>query len=211
MIGGNEGADNPPPFPLAIIDAAPGASEAEYRRDLEWVNALVTGYHKLRDELADLSAATGPPYLKKGATILTLVQFFLAAQLPPVSLALVLDLFPPRAAKLYNDATRGMIAAAFAVLRSANMENLQIERWLDEEIRRRPALDFAAGNAKRWFFDSNSGSTSVPRGMLEAFRSLCPAPSLSLTEAVAKERAALMLDTAAALRAGRLTRPRRHG
>jgi hypothetical protein len=163
----------------------------------------------LRDELADLSTATGPPHLKKGATLLTLVQFFLAAELPPASLALVLDLFPPQAAKLVNDSTRGMIAAAFAVLRSVSMGNLQIERLLDEEIKRRPTLDFTAGNARRWFFDCNSGSTSVPRGMLEAFRFLCPAPSLALTEAGAKERVALMLDTAAAMRAGRLTRPRR--
>ena len=106
------------------------------------MKSLITGYRKLQDQLADLNTATGPPHLKKGATLLTLVQFFLAAQLPPASLALVLDLFPPPAAKLFNDAMRGMIAAGFAVLRSANMESLQIERWLDEEIKRRTALGF---------------------------------------------------------------------
>jgi hypothetical protein len=170
VTGDSEGAGNSPPFPLAIIDAKPGASEAEYRQDVEWMDALITGYRKLWDELADLSTATGPPHLKKGAILLTLVQFFLTAQLPAASLALVLDLFPPPAAKLFNDATRGMIAAAFAVLRSANMENLKIKRWLNEEIKRRPALDFEGGDAQRWFFDCNSDKAPVPRGTLEAWR-----------------------------------------
>jgi hypothetical protein len=138
------------------------------------------------------------------------VKFFLAAELPPASLAPVLGLFPPQAAKLVNDSTRGMIAAAVAVLRSAAMENLQIEQWLSVEVKRR-ALDFTASNALRWFFDCNSKTASVPRGMLEAFRFIRPETSLSLPEAVAKERAAQMLDTVAALRVGRLTRPRRRG
>ena len=100
MTGESCGTNNPSRFPLAIIEAEPGASEAEYRQDVEWASALISGYRKLRDELAELSTATGSPHLKKGATLLTLTQFLLAAQLPAASLALVLELFPPQAANL---------------------------------------------------------------------------------------------------------------
>jgi hypothetical protein len=210
VTGGDEGAGNPPPFPLAIIDAKPGTSEAEYRRDVEWVDALVTSYRKLRDVLADYSTATGPSHLKKGATVLALVPFFLAVGLPPASRALVLDLFPPQAAKLVNDSIRGMIAAAVGLLRATPMENPQIERWLDEEIKRR-TLDFRGADAVRWFRDCNTGTVSVPRGTLDAFQFLCPEPLQSLTEAVAKERVVQMLDTAVVMKAGPLkTKPRRH-
>jgi hypothetical protein len=149
MTGESGGPNNPPRFPLAIIEAEPGASEADYRRDVEWASALISGYRKLRDELAELSTATGPPDRKKGAALLTLTQFFLAAQLPRASLAVVLELFPPRAAKLYGDAMRGMIAATTAVLRSANMENRRIEQWLDGEIKKRPVLDFQGSHVMR--------------------------------------------------------------
>ena len=111
-----------------------------------------------------------------------------------------------------GDAMRGMIAAAVAVLRSANMENPRIKQWLDGEIDRRPVLDFRGGNAMRWFSDCNSAKARISRGTLDAFRFFRPAASLSLAEAVAKERVCKMLDTAAALKAGRLTRtPRRRG
>ena len=207
MTGDSEGVGNPPPFPRAILEATPGVSQAESYRGVEWVEALIARYRKLMDALADWQTATGPPDLKKAATVMALVQFLLA-DTPPDSLALVLDLFPPQQAQRYNELVRGLIAAAVAVLRSADMENPQVERWLEGEIRRRPALDFQAGNAMRWFFDCNSGKAPVARGTLEAFRYFRPVPSLSLTEAVAKERAAQMLDTVAAMRAGPLTRPR---
>jgi hypothetical protein len=207
VTGDNEGAGNQPPFPLAVLEPTPGVSEAGYRGGVEWVAALIARYRKLMDALADLHTATGPSDLIKAATVMALVQLLLV-DTPPDSLALVLDLFPPQQAQRYNELVRGLIAAAVGVLRSGNMENSQIERWLDGEIRKRPALDFQAGNAMRWFFDCNSGKAPVPRGTLEAFRFFRPAPSLSLTEAVAKERAAQMLDTVAAMRAGPLTRPR---
>jgi hypothetical protein len=208
VTGGGEGANIPPPFPLAIIDAEPGASEADYRRDVEWASGIITRYRGLRDALSDLHAATGQPPDLQWATVLALVQF-LSADMPPASLALVLDLLPPQQAQRHNEMVRGLVSAAVAVLRSASMDNRQIERWLEEEIMRRPALGFQAANAVRWFFDCNSGSAPVPREMLEAFRFFRPAPSLSLTVAEAQERAAQMLETVAAMKAGWLTRPRR--
>jgi hypothetical protein len=197
---------NPPP-PHVILEAKPGVSEAEFLRDVDRVRKLVSRHHKLIDELAVLHTVTGPSDLIKAATVLSLVQC-LGPDLPPASLALVLDLLPRQQAQRYTELVRGLIAAAFAVLRSANMENLQIERWLDEEIKRRPVLDFTAGSAKRWFFDCNSGKAPVPRGTLEVFRFFRPAPSLLLGEARAKEQAGQLLDTVAAMRGGPLTRPR---
>ena len=208
MTGDSEGVDNPPP-PHVILEAKPGVSEAEFLLDVDRVQALVTRHGKLSDELANLHTAfTGPPDLKKAATVWALVAFLLP-DMPPASLWLVRDLLSPQQTQRYNELVRGLIAAAVAVLRSAAMENPQIEQWLDGEIKRRPALDFQAGNAMRWFSECNSGK--VPRGTLQAFRDLLPATSLSLTEPAAKERAAKMLDTAAEMRAGRLTRPRRRG
>jgi hypothetical protein len=207
VTGDSEGAGNPPQVPRVTLEAKPGVSEAEFLRDVDRIRELVGRYHKLIDVLADYSTATGRPDLKKAATVLALVQFVMP-DMPPASLALVLDLFPPQQAQRYNELVRGLIAAAVAVLRSADMENPQIERWLDGETTRQPGLGFQASNAMRWFYDCNSGASSVPRGTLEAFRFLRPVPSLSLTEAVAKERAAQMLDTVARMRAGPLTRPR---
>jgi hypothetical protein len=198
-------SDNPPP-PHVILEAKPGLSEAEFLLDVDRMRALVTRHGELSDELAKLHTAfTGPPDLKKAATVWALVAF-LQPDMPPASLWLVLDLLSPQQTQRYNELVRGLIAAAVAVLRSAAMENLQIKQWLGE-IKRRPALDFQAGDAMRWFFDCNSGK--VPRGALQAFRDLRPATSLSLTEPAAKERTAKMLDTVAAMKAGRLTRPRR--
>ena len=63
MTGDTEGAANSPPFPLAVLDVKPGTSEAEYLRDVEWLDALVTGYRKLRDELPGLLfSRRAPPY-----------------------------------------------------------------------------------------------------------------------------------------------------
>jgi hypothetical protein len=208
VTGDSEGIDNPPP-PHVILEAKPGVSEAEFLLDVDWVQALVTRHGKLTDELANLHTAfTGPPDLKKAATVWALVAFLLP-DMPSASLRLVLDLLSPQQTQRYNDLVHGLIAAAVAVLRSAAMKNPQIEQWLDREIKRRAALDFQAGNAMRWFFDCNSGK--VPRGTLQAFHDLRPATSLSLTEPAAKERAAQLLDTVAAMKAGRLTRPRRRG
>jgi hypothetical protein len=104
-----------------------------------------------------------------------------------------------------------MIAAAIAVLRSADMKNYQIKEWLAGELGGR-ALDFTVDNAMRWFFDCNSGKVPLPQGTLEAFESYRPAPVQSLTVAEAKERAANILDTVAALKARPLTQtPRRRG
>ena len=184
VTGDSEGAGNPPPFPLAVIDAKPGTSEAEYLRGVEWMDGVVTRYRKLRDDLAHLHAATGPPVRKKLVTVLTLVQFLGPDQdASPASLALVFDLLPPLAIKFYGNILRGTIAAAVAVLRSAEMDNRQIDQWLTPEIKRR-ALDFTAQDAVRWFYECSSGK--VPEDTSDMFRAFRPAPSLSLTEAVAK-------------------------
>jgi hypothetical protein len=63
----------------------------------------------------------------------------------------------------------------------------------------------------RWFYDCNSAKAPVPRGTLEAFCFFRPSTSLSLTEVEAKERAARMLDTVVAMKAGRLAQPQGGG
>jgi hypothetical protein len=155
-----------------------------------------------------LHAATGPPVRKKLITVLTLAQFFGPDQdASPASRTLLFDLLPPLAIKFYGNILRGTIAAAVAVLRSAEMDNRQIEHWLTPEIKRR-ALDFTAHDAVRWFYECSNGP--VPEDTSDMFRAFRPAASLSLTEAVAKERVAQMLDSVAAMKAGPLTRtPRR--
>jgi hypothetical protein len=209
VTGDSEGVGNSPQPPHVILEAKPGVSEADFLQDVDRIQALIARYRKLTDALADLHTATGPPDLKRAATVFALVAFFPPEDMPPASLALVLDLLSPQQAQRYNDLVRGLIAAVVAILRSADMKNTPIEQWIDEEIKRRPSLDFQAGNAMRWFFDCNSGNASVPRATLEAFRFFRPVPSLSLTEPVAKGRAAQMLDTVASMKVGRLTKPRR--
>lgn len=181
-------------------------SEAEFRRDVDRMWALAARHSALLDAFSELHAATGPSVHKKTLTVLALMHF-LVPDMPSASLRLVLDLFPPMAAKHYGNAMRGMIAAAVAMLRSADMENLHIEQWLSEELARR-ALNFGARNAMRWFFDCNSKTSRVPRSMLETFHSF--RPSESPTEAEAKKQVATMLDTVVAMKAGPLTQaPRR--
>jgi hypothetical protein len=212
VTNSGKGGESPPQTPHVIVEAKPGVSEAQFLWDVDRWQALSERYGTLMDALTNLHTATGLSDLKRAATVMALVQFLLA-DMPSASLALVLDLLPPQQAQRHNELVRGLVAAAVAVLRSTAMENLQIERWLDEEIKRRPALNFRTGNAMRWFFDCNSGKAPVPRGMLEAFRFFFHRePSPSLTESEAKKRAVNMLDTAAALKAGPLTRPpRRRG
>lgn len=200
--------DLPPRLPHVILEAKPGTSEAKFLQDVNWMQELVARYHALKDHFAELHTATGPSDHKKALTILALVQFF-AGDMPSASIALVLDLLSSQEVQRYNELVRGMIAAAVAVLRSAGMENLQIERWLDEKIKARPTLDFEASNAMRWFFDCNSGKAPVPSGTLETFLSLRPDPSYSPAEAEAKEWAVSLLDSVVAMKAGPLTRTSR--
>jgi hypothetical protein len=141
--------------------------------------------------------------------VLTLVKF-LGPDSPPASLAPLFALLPPLAVKHNGDLMRGSVAAGVAILRSTNMGKPQIERWLDEEIKRR-ALDFTAHDAMRWYYDCSNVKVLVPKGTLEVFRVFRPKPSLSLTEAVAKERVAQILNRAVVMKAGPLTRPRRRG
>ena len=208
VTGDSEGASDPPQVPHVILEAKPGVSEAEFLRDVDWVRELVGRYQKLIDQLAELSAATGPSDLRRAATVFALVAFF-PPDMPPGSVALVLDLLSPQQTQHYNDQVRGVVAAAVAVLRCSVMENPQIQQWLDGEIKSRPALDFRARDAMRWFFDCNNDNASIARGTRQAFDDFRPATSLSLTEAAAKERAAQMLDTVARMKSGPLTRPRR--
>ena len=213
MTGDSEGAGNPPKLRIAFLEAEVGASEAEFLRDVDGVWALVTRYRKLMERFAELRAAaefaTGPPDSKKAATVLALVEF-LDPDRSPADANLVLELLPEGSpTKDYNDAMRGMIAAAVATLRCSDMETPQIEQWLGDEIKRR-ALDFTATNSIRWFRDCSGGTASVTRQMLDAFCTFRPEPSYSMTEAEAKKRAASMLDTAAARKIGPLTRKPRH-
>jgi hypothetical protein len=206
-VTGNQAGD-PPQLPHVILEAAPGVSEAEFRRDVDRMWALAARHSALLDAFSELHAATGPSVHKKTLTVLALMHF-LVPDMPSASLRLVLNLFPPMAAKHYGNAMRGMIAAAVAMLRSADMENPRIEQWLSEEIKRR-ALDFQTGNAMRWFFDCNSDAAPVPPSALDAFRSF--RPSRSLTEAEAKKQVVSMLNTVVAMKAGPLTQtPRRRG
>lgn len=208
VTGGGEGSGDPPQVPYVIVEAKPGVPEAEFLRNVGRMQALVARYDTLLDTFTDLRTSIGPPAFKKALTVLALVNF-LAPDRPPAGLALVLDLFPPMAAKHYSEAMRGMIAAAVAILRSADMENLHIEQWLSEELERR-ALNFGARNAMRWFFDCNSKTRPVPRSMLKTFCLF--RPSESLTEAEAKKQVATMLDTVVETKAGPLTQaPRRRG
>lgn len=210
VTGDNEGAGNPPPVPFAAIEAGPGVSEAEFLRDVKRLWFLVTRYRKLKVDLAAVCAAAESlnSQNKKAATVFALVEL-LEPDMPSESLALVMGLFPEGwPTQLYNNAMRAVVAGAIAALRSADLENPEIEDWLTREIAAR-ALDFTALQAMRWFFDYNSEAASVPHTTLEAFHTFRPGPSLSLTEAEAKERAARMLDTVAKWKAGRLTRKQR--
>ena len=90
VTGDSEGTDNPPP-PHVILEAKPGVSEAEFLLDVDRVRALVTRHGKLRDELTNLHTAfTGPPDLKKAATVWALVAFLLPDMPPDLS-----PKFPP--------------------------------------------------------------------------------------------------------------------
>jgi hypothetical protein len=166
-----------------------------------------TRHQALLAELVKLGTATGPSDIKKLMTVLALVEF-LGPNAPPASLAPLFALLPPAAVKHSGDLIRGGLAAGVAVLRSANMGNSQIEQWLDEEIKRR-ALAFTAHDAMRWHYDCSNVRALVPKGTLEVFRAFSPEPSPSLTETVAKERVAQILDRAVVMKAGPLTRPRR--
>ena len=166
-----------------------------------------TRHQALVDALAKLGTATGPSIIKKFVTVLTLVQF-LGPDTPPAVLALVFDLLPPMAVKLYGNLMRGTIAAAVAALRSSDMEKPQIEPWLDQEIKKRPTLDFNARDVVRWFTDCTSAKAPVPRDTLDMFRALRPDPLLSVAEA--KEWVVSLLDSLVARKAGPLkTKPRR--
>jgi hypothetical protein len=167
----SDGADDPPPrVPRAILEAKPGASEAEFFRDVDRMLGLAARHGAVMDRFAELRAATGPLDLKKTLLVIALVDFFMPVA-QPADLALVLALFPPSRLRLYGDILRGRIAAAVAGLVTAGMETVQIERWLKEEIQRR-ALDFEAGDVIRWFYDCSSGKVPV-RGVCWK-RSACP-------------------------------------
>jgi hypothetical protein len=163
----------------------------------------------LADALAELGFATGPSHIKNLMTVLAIIKF-LGPDIPPAALAPLFALLPRAAVKQNRDLMRGSIAVGVAMLRSANMGNPQIMRWLDSEIKRR-ALDFTAREAMRLFYDCSAEEASVSRDALAMFRALRPEPSTSLTEAVAKERVAQILDRAVVMKAGPLTRPRRPG
>jgi hypothetical protein len=200
VTGDSEGAGNPPPF----LQPPPGRSEAE------WVWALIADFQALADALAKLSTATGSSGLIRFSTVQALVKF-LAPDIPPASLALLFGLLRPAEVKLQGDLIRGAVAAGVAVLRSTNMDNPQIERWLDEEIQRR-ALDFTRQDAMRWFYDCSNVKASISRATSEMFRIHRPEPSLSLTEAAAKDQMVQILDAAVAMKAGSLKRSgRRRG
>ena len=172
-----------------------------------------TRHQALVDALAELGTAPVSSDIKKLMTVLTLVEF-LGRDVPPASLAPLFALLRPAAVKHNGDLIRGSIAAGVAWLRSTNIAKPQIERWLDEETKRL-ALDFTGHEAMRLFYDCSEESeekAKVSKYALEMFRAFRPKPSLSLTEAVAKERVAQILDRAVVMKAGRpLTRPRRRG
>lgn len=169
--------------------------------------AILARYLVLADALAKSSTTPGPPHIKRFATVLAVVQF-LEPDLPPASVALLLDLLPPAEAKLHRDTLRGAIAAGVAILRCTNMKISRIKQWLDEEIRRR-ALGFTAHDAVRWFYECSNANPSISRTTLTMFRTYSPEPSLSLTETIAKKRVTPILNAARVMEVGPLTRQRR--
>lgn len=181
------------------------APKAELLRRIDRIEALVARYAELVDHLAVLAAHPSDDR-RRAATVTALVKF-LTEDVPPASLALVQDLLSPQEVQRHNEFLRGMIAAAVAILRSAAMSNPQIIQWLDDEIKKRPALDFKATNAVRWFRDCNGSDNSpVPENMLKAFRDFCPDPSLALAETKAKNLVTELLDGVADMKVSPLIR-----
>jgi hypothetical protein len=216
--GGNKGTLR------VTIEAEAGASEAEVRRNMDRMLALIARYNEFADTLPPLRGAT-PPKFRKALTVLALVQL-LFPLLADDDLALVLELLPEGLpAKYYDDTLRGMLAAVVATLRTVNprIGNLEIEKWLTEETERR-ALDFGVDNVMRWFSDcdltarragvpqpAGFKNRNVTQAMLDAFNSFRPAEGQSLTEAEARQWTKSILDTAVAMKPRALTRqiPRR--
>jgi hypothetical protein len=151
----------------------------------------------LLDALANLGTATGRSDIKKLMTVLAWVKF-LEPDISPAIRALLFDLLPPAAVKINRDIIRGTIAAGVAVLRSANMEPSRIERWLDEEFKRR-ALDLTGAGAMDLWYECSKETSLISRDTQDAYRSYST-PSVSLREA--KERVGQILDRTVIMRAG---------
>ena len=117
---------------------------------------VVTDYTAVPKMVADLRwihDAAIPPRRKRILTVLAELQVvFFGSGGDPRPVKQHLDLLPSKGdAKLYRDLLRGMVAAAFAWLRAANIDGVD---WLDGVLKTNQQpfiLGFEGTDARRWF------------------------------------------------------------
>jgi hypothetical protein len=160
---------------------------------------VITDYTAVPQMIVTLKAicdAALPPQTKQTLTVLALQQVVTLGSYPdPRPVRLVLDLLPSSGRKIFRTLMRGMVAAAVAWLRAAEMTPDAIKTWLDDllETNQKPfVLGFSADDAIRWFYDchqellSQNGRHGAGPFAFKLYR---PDPSLSVTEERAKKQA----------------------
>jgi hypothetical protein len=162
---------------------------------------VVTDYTAVPEMIAALQSihdAAIPRHRKQILTVLAQLRVVaLGSGSDPRAVKQLLDLLPSGGAKIYRDLMRGMVAAAVAWLRSADIDVVSSLDGLLKTNQQPFVLGFEATNARRWFYDvmeTLAGKGSARPCTIDVFKLMGPDPSLSLTQDEAKRRALEILD-----------------
>jgi hypothetical protein len=167
---------------------------------------IVTDYTAVPGMIAELQRVyvlSAPRMNKQVLAVMALLRVVSVAAFPdPRAARQVLDLLSPRGVKHYRDLMRGMVVAAIAWLRAAEMTNADIERWLAGQIKRLDPpfiLGFTATQAMRWFYHCteklpDTDRYRAPAVMSDTLKSFGPDPSQPPSKYQATTKAAELLE-----------------
>lgn len=157
---------------------------------------VVTDYTAVPMMIARLrgihDAATSPQRKHLLTVVALLPVVFLGSEGDPRPVKQLLGLLQKGGPKLYRDFMRGMVAAAFAWLRAANIDGVGELDGLIKTNQQPFVLGFDGTNARRWFYDVKE-NRALPV-TVDGFNLMAPDPSLSPTENEAKRHALEILQ-----------------